>query len=324
MKPIPLLNTADFISWTSTPPGPNQRQYFSMYSSIFGGIVTDPRLMLVPVDDHLVHRGDGIFETFKCVEGALYNMRAHLDRLRQSARGIALDVPWSPEQLEHIVIETVRRSGQQSCLVRMLVSRGPGSLGVNPYDSPAPALYVVVSQFKRPFMEEHPGGARVISSSIPVKPRPFANIKSTNYLFNVLMKKEAVDAGVDFVVAFDENGFLAEGPTENAGLVTTSRVLQFPKPDRILTGTTMQRVLALAEALVKTGELAGLEKTDISRDAVRNAAEVMIFGTTPDVTAVVEFDGQPVGDGRPGPVFRQLAQLLHEDIHRNPALRIPV
>ena len=324
MKAIPHMDTDRFLQWTATPPEPFQHHYLAMYSSVYGAIVTDPRLMLVPVDDHLVHRGDGVFETFKCVEGGLYNMRAHLDRLRQSARGIALEVPWGRAELEQIVIETARLGGEKNCLVRVLVSRGPGSLGVNPYDCPKPALYVIISQFKRPFMEEHPGGARVISSAIPVKPRPFANIKSTNYLFNVLMKKESVDAGVDFVIAFDEDGHMAEGPTENAGIVTRAGVLQFPRPERILTGTTMLRVLALAEKLVRSGTLTATEQTDIVRDAVGDAAEMLIVGTTPDVTSVVEFDGKPVGAGQPGPIAEALGNLLREDILRNAILRTRV
>lgn len=322
MKTIPRLGAEDLLKRTERPPAPFQRAYHAMYSSVFGGIVTEPRLMLVPVDDHLVHRGDGVFETFKCVGGGLYNMPAHLDRLRHSAQGVSLAVPWTREELSHVVVETVRAGGQRDCLVRILVSRGPGSLGISPYDCPEPALYVVVSQYKRPFMEEHPAGARVRSSRIPVKPRPFANIKSVNYLFNVLMKKEAVDAGVDFVVAFDTAGHLAEGPTENAGIVTRDGRLRVPRPDNILAGTTMLRVMALAETLVRSGELAAVEQADIPRDAVERAAEMLIFGTTPNVTAVVEFDGKPVGGGKPGPVFAKLARLLEDDIHGNPAMRI--
>lgn len=303
---------------------PFQAQYYAMYSSIYGGIVTDPLLMMVPVDDHMVHRGDAVFETLKCVDGNIYNMHAHLARLASSARGLSLDLPCTEEELAEIIIQTAFTGRRPNCLVRLLLSRGPGSLGVSPYDCPTPALYVVVSEYKKPFMELHPGGATVQSSAVPVKAPPFANIKSVNYLTNVLMKKEAVDAGVDFVVSFDENGHLAEGPTENAGIVTRDGRLCVPKPDRILAGTTMLRVMELSRDLPNNQQLAGVETSDIARADIAAAAEILIFGTTPDVTAVIKFDGEPVSGGKPGPIFRMLSRLLADDIHMNASMQTRV
>ncbi len=303
---------------------PYHETYYAMYSSIYGGIVDDPRLMVVPLDDHLVHRGDGVFETFKCIDGNIYNMKAHLDRLCSSAQGLSIRLPCSRDELTEIVIQTVMLGDRRDCSIRVLLSRGPGSLGVNPYDCREPALYVVAYELKKPFMQLHPGGARAISSRLPVKPSPFANIKSVNYLFNVLMKKEAVDAGVDFVVAFDENGLMAEGPTENAGLVTTDRVLQIPHLERILAGTTMLRVMELSKSLWDTTTLKTAENADIPKARVFEALEMLVFGTTPDVAAIVEFDGRPIGDGKPGPVCHALGRLLMEDMTGNRDLLTPV
>jgi branched-subunit amino acid aminotransferase/4-amino-4-deoxychorismate lyase len=324
MTDLPHLNPDDFPEWSKKLRQPFQNQYHAMYSSIFGGIVTDPRLMVVPVDDHMVHRGDAVFETLKFVNGNIYALNAHLDRLCSSAKGLSLGLPCQRVELADIIVQTARASGKREGLIRVLLSRGPGSLGVNPYDCPTPALYVVVSEFKKPFMELHPDGARVRASSMPVKPSPFSNIKSVNYLFNALMKKEAVDAGVDFVVSFDERRHLAEAPTENAGIVTKVGVLQVPRPERILAGTTMNRVIELARQLVEVGQLARSESADITREHILDAAEMLIFGTTPDVTAVVEFDGKPVGKGKPGPIARALNRLLLDDIHDNKAMQTPI
>lgn len=324
MSSIRHLDPSRFSSWILKTRRAYHSQYYAMYSSVYEGIVTDPVLMLVPVDDHMVHRGDAVFETLKCVRGGIYNMRAHLDRLASSARGLSLDLPCSEKELSEIVVQTVFAGGRPDCLVRLLLSRGPGSLGVNPYDCPAPALYVVVSEYKKPFMDLHPEGATAMASSLPVKTAPFANLKSVNYLTNVLMKKEAVDADVDFVVSFDENGHLAEGPTENAGIVTRDGRLRVPKPERILAGTTMLRVMELAGELLTSRQLAGVETADITRADVAAAAEVLIFGTTPDVTAVVEFNGEPVGGGTPGRVFKMLSRLLVDDILQNPAMQTRV
>ncbi len=304
-------------------PAPNP-EYFAMYSSAWDGIVTDPSLMVVPADDHLVHRGDGVFETIKCVDGQIYCLTAHLDRLAFSAKSVGMTPHWSNAELADIIIQTIRAGGKRDCLIRILLSRGPGSLGVNPYDCPKPGLYVLVHQLKPSFMEAHPEGARVITSKVPVKPGFFANIKSCNYLPNVLMKKEAADAGADFSLSFDEKGFLAEGATENAGIVSAGGEFLVPTTDRILSGTTMFRATELAKSLVAKGLLKSVRTSAIARDDMATAQELLIFGTTPDVTAVVEFDGRPIGSGRPGPVALELNRLIVNDIRTNRAVNTPV
>lgn len=305
------------------PPQPWHANYFAMYSGPLGGIVTDPADMTVPADDHLVHRGDGVFETLKCVDGALYGFDLHLARLRQSAERIGL-APADDAGLAAIVVQTLRAGGRRDALVRVIRSRGPGGFGVSPYECPDAQLYVVIYRLPPSFMQAHPGGARAITCDIPAKAGFFATIKTCNYLPNALMKKAAVDAGADFPVGLDEQGCLAEGATENLGLVDARRVLRLPPPGRILDGITMQRARALAPVAVREGALSGVETAPIPAAALREAAELLVFGTTPDVTAVVNLDGRPVGDGRPGPAQQSLNRLLDADIRSNPAMRTPV
>jgi branched-chain amino acid aminotransferase len=303
---------------------PFQKNYYAMYSSVYGGIVTDPALMTIPLDDHMVHRGDGVFEVFKCVDGCIYNMQAHLKRLRNSTKRLYLEPPFGMKRIGQIVVETVRAGRHKDCSIHLFISRGPGGFSVNPYECPRTQMYVTVVNLKRPFMEGHPGGARVKSSAIPIKPPFFAEVKSCNYLPNALMKKEAEDFGVDFMVGFDERGFLAEGASENMGIVTKKRELLFPKLEHILAGTTMFRAVDLAHQLVKSGDLRAIRFTDISRRDILKAAEMLIVGTTPNVAMVREFDGRRIGDGRAGPVYRKLSALLLDDIHRNRRVLTPV
>ena len=294
--------------------------YYAMYSSWWDGITTDPNLMVVPADDHMVHRGDGLFETFKCVDGAIYNLAAHLDRLEGGARTIALELPWSRADFERIVGAVLRAGGRRDALVRVFVSRGPGGHSANPYECPRPLLMVLAIRLPPQFMELHPEGAKVGVSGVPHKDGFFAQVKSVNYLPNVLMKKQAVDAGLDFMLGFDKNGHMTELPTENFGIVTAGGVLRVPKPEHILLGTTMLRVLELARRqLVPAGVLAGVEEADVPRAELEQAAEMLVFGTTPNVTAVTEFAGRPVGDGRPGPVWRELSRIFEDDL-RNPEM----
>ncbi|MEI6970500.1 MAG: aminotransferase class IV [bacterium] len=318
------IDKSSFLDVLESTRRPFHKNYYAMYSSHLGGITTDPVLMLVPVDDHVVHRGDGVFETFKCVNGSIYNLKAHLDRMAKAITSLAYQVPFSQEEMTGIVIETIRAGGHRDSLVRILVSRGPGGFGVNPYECPVSELYVTASRLPPPFMEAHPAGARVVISAVPIKPAFFAEIKACNYLPNVLMKKEAIDAGMDFAAGFDEKGYLAEGATENFGIVTQDRRLLFPKLEHILRGTTMLRVAELAEAMVADGSLQGVGFEAIPRQAVMDASEILIVGTTPDVTAVIEFGGKVVGNSKPGPVQQSLARLLAGDIAGNTAILTPV
>lgn len=322
MNPVPILTAEDAAARLAASRAPYHAGYYAFYSSQLGGIVRDPACMTVPVDDHLVHRGDGVFETLKCVDGGVYLWHEHLERLLRSAERIGLRCPWSVAELAALVRATVRAGAHRDCLVRILLSRGPGSLGVNPYDCPAPGLYILAHELKPAFMDAHPAGARVVTSRLPVKPSFFANTKTCNYLPNALLKKEAADAGADFALCFDERGFLAEGATENAGLVTTAGVLRVPTEARILAGTTMRRVLELARSAADRALVRGVESADLAPSDLASAAEILIFGTTPDVTAVVELDGRPVGHGRPGPVQAHLNALLQADLRGNAAVRL--
>jgi branched-chain amino acid aminotransferase len=326
MQPVPLLDERRWIEGHRARrdgAGAGAAPY-AMYSSVAGGITTDPALMSVPVDDHLVHRGDGVFETIKCVDGAFYGLDRHLDRLQRSAAGIGLAVPCGRDALHQAVVATVLAGGRRDALVRVLFARGPGGMGVNPYETGGPQLYIVAYRLPPPFMASHPGGARAAATAIPVKAGLLATIKTCNYLPNVLMKKEAVDRGVDFVLAFDEEGCLAESATENAGIVTGAGDLVVPEEGRILPGVTMGRVLQLAVPLAGRSPLGAVRRARIPRQELAAAAEILIFGTTPDVTSVVEWEGRPVGDGRPGPVGGLLAGLLHGDIAECAAMRTPL
>ena len=309
------FGTKDFADFCRANRPAYHAGYYAMYSSWWDAITVDPNLMVVPVDDHMVHRGDGLFETFKCVDGAVYNLEAHLDRLEGGAKAIALDLPWSRADVRGLVGEVLRAGGRRDALVRIFASRGPGGHSANPYECPRPLLLVLAIRLPPAFMDAHPEGAKVGVSSVPNKDGFFARVKSVNYLPNVLMKKQAVDAGVDFMLGFDSNGHMTELPTENFGIVTADRVLRVPKPEHILLGTTMLRVLDLArEQLVPAGILAGVAAADVPRAEVEKASEMLVFGTTPNVTAVTEFAGRPVGDGKPGPVWRELSRAFEADM----------
>lgn len=321
MKQIEL---DDYVAVLAAQRKPYHASYFAMYSSLLGGVVTDPILMQLPLDDHLVHRGDGVFETCKCVTGAIYNLDAHLARLERSASAIGIHWKAGIGNVRDLSIQTAHIAKRPECCIRIILARGPGGFGVSPYESPVPALYIVAYKAPEPFMKTHPEGATLRRSTIPCKPSEFAGIKNCNYLPNVLMKRECVDWGVDFVVGYDASGFLAEGPTENMGIVTRKSELVFPRLENILAGTTMLRVVELAETMKADGQLKDIQFRDIAEQEVRSAAEVLVLNTTTYVAAVRSYEGQPIGDGKPGRVWRRLSELLDLDVRCNPAMRTMV
>jgi branched-chain amino acid aminotransferase len=303
---------------------PHHKDYLAMYSSWYDGIITDPALMMVPIDDHLVHRGDGIFEAFKCVDGNVYALERHLDRMERSAEASFLSLPISREQLKETILATIRAANVSDCVIRIFLSRGPGGFSTNPYECAARQIYIVVTALQPLAPEKYERGVTLKSSEIPIKRAYFAGIKSCNYLPNVLMKKEAEDAGVDYTISIDELGFLGEGATENFGIVTRNRELLVPRFGKILRGITVSRMIELARALVAAGDLTRVEEADITPAQAYEALEMMTFGTSFDVLAVVNFDGHKIGDGQPGPFYRKFLALFREDLRSCLQMLTPV
>jgi branched-subunit amino acid aminotransferase/4-amino-4-deoxychorismate lyase len=304
-------------------PEPWHSNYMAMYSSIWGGVVKDPTLMTVPVDDHMVHRGDGVFEVIKCEEGKVYQLNQHLKRLEKSAAAISLSLPQHWSNIRDIIVQTIRYGGERNCFIRLFVSRGPGGFTANPFECPQSQLYVVITKISS-YNEKIKDGVSVIVSQVPIKPSYFANIKSCNYLPNVLMKREAIVSGVDYSISMDEKGFLAEGPTESLGVVTQDCLLKFPRFDRILKGITLSRAYELASEMITDGSLKEVSFCDITKEEAYKSREIVLFGTTFDVLAVVQFDGYKIGDGSPGPIFKSLRALFDQDLCCNDQLLTPV
>jgi branched-subunit amino acid aminotransferase/4-amino-4-deoxychorismate lyase len=303
---------------------PYHRNYLAMYSSWYGGVITDPGLMMVPIDDHLVHRGDGVFEAFKCVGGNIYALNRHLDRMESSAQAVSLALPVPRSELVEVILATVRIAGACDCLLRLFVSRGPGGFSTNPYECPASQLYVVVTRLDLPPPHQVEQGVSLKSSRIPIKKAYLATIKSCNYLPNVLMKKEAEDAGVNYTLSIDEQGFIGEGSTENIGIITKQKEFLVPRFDAVLRGTTVTRIMELAGSLVAEGTLSRIAEAQITVEQASEAAELMVFGTTFDVLPVVQYDGRRIGGGKPGPIFHRFLQLLRDDMRFCAEMLTPV
>jgi branched-chain amino acid aminotransferase len=306
---IPIINEKQFLENIKSRVNPFFEEYYAFYSSWAGGIINNPSLMLLPIDDHMVHRGDGVFEAMKAEGRAVYLMDEHLHRLFTSAERIELKSPFNPNQMKEVILETLRSANQDNAMIRLYLSRGPGNFSVNPYDSVASQFYVVVSKLVPPSPEKYEKGVVIGKSAVPVKPSWMAQVKSCNYLPNVLMKKEAVDRGLDFVIGVDTQGNITESATENIMIVDKHGVLTHPVLDQILKGTTMIRTCQLAH-----DNSIPVQVREISVKDLESAQEVLITGTSLNVLPVAKFEGVNINDGKPGPLTKKLNTLLLHDI----------
>lgn len=294
-----------------------QEAYLAMYSSQWNGFVTDPGLMLIPIDDHLVHRGDGVFDVMRCVNGKIYQMEAHLQRLERSAKAISLELPPGYNRIKEIIKTLVLKGKEKDCLVRIVLSRGPGGFSTNPFECPASQMYINVIRHHSLSHRDYQEGVDVITSRIPIKKSFFATIKSCNYLPNVLMKMEAINAGYQYAISLDDDGFLAEGSTESLGVFSGDGILKFPGFENTLAGITLNRIFQLAGALVKEKFIKGVQFAKIAPEEAYSSSEIMLLGTSINLLPVISFDDNRIGNGSPGPVYSRLSSLLWEDMTEN-------
>ncbi len=289
-------------------------KYSAFYSSQLGGIVTDPALMVLPFDDHMVHRGHGIFDTAAIADGKIYDLEAHLDRFIRSADYSKLRLPGSREQMHDIIVRTTAASGSREGSIRYWLSSGPGSLELTPAAGAEPGFFVVIFGGLAYPARWYTDGMKVMTTTYPIKPPLYAVTKSTNYLPNVLMQMEAKEAGLDNGVFIDSDGYVGECSNMNVAFVTADGVLRHPKFDHILSGCTSLRLLELAQTLVTRGLIKGVEVSNIRVADARGSREMLLLGSSIKVAPVVAWDNQPIGDGKPGPVSKALLELLEQDM----------
>lgn len=294
----------------------------AFYSTFLDGITTEPHHMVVPIDDHMVHRGDAVFEAVKFQGGGIYALDRHLDRLDVSMRNIELLEPCSRDELKNIILSTIRASGLSTGLIRLFIARGPGGFTTNPYETIGTQIYCAITTLKPVAKEKYERGVDVGWSKVAVKEGMFARTKTCNYLPNVLMKKEALDRGLDFVVSLDEEGFVAEGSTENFAMIDLGGKLILPKFDRILRGITAVRALELATEIGIGAETRSFKKADL-----KSARGAVMLGTTLDILPVSRITdlvaGVPQGSvdisfGAISTEVRALQEAFHRDITSGP------
>lgn len=300
---------------------PLQGAYLGYYSSVVDGYFQQPWGFWVPVDDHLVHRGDGIFEAVRVINRAYFDLDGHLARLERSAAKVSLNLPFSIQEIREKCLTLAQLCNESEGVLRLYIGRGPGSFSPNPYEPKRSQLYMAMTPWKSVPGRWYEEGVRAGVSHVDGK-RPFeATIKSCNYLQNVLQKKDAIDRGFDFTVCVNPDGFVLEGATESFFIINDKNEMLIPSTDMTLSGTTLNVVRKLAQELVQEGQLKSVREARFKVVDVVNAREAAFVGTTIGVTPVTKWESGDISDGRIGPLALELGKRLGVAMRTDPKVR---
>jgi branched-chain amino acid aminotransferase len=274
-----------------------------------GGKLYDKEDAKISVYDHGFLYGDGVFEGIRSYGGKVFKLREHLDRLYEGARHIKLEIPLSKEAFAKAIQDTLQVNGIKDGYIRAVVTRGAGYLGLDPRKTSDPQIVIITDTISLYPAELYENGLEIATVST-IRNHPNAlnpRIKSLNYLNNILAKIEGALAGCPEALMLNHKGEIAECSGDNIFLVKRG-LLRTPSIDAgILEGITRNAVIDLARA-------AGIEVQEIAltRHDVYSADECFLTGTAAEVIPVVKCDGRPIGNGKPGPITRQLRERFHQ------------
>jgi len=266
----------------------------------------------VSVFDHGLLYGDGVFEGIRVYSRRVFELEAHLRRLYESAKAIRLEVPMQKSELTSAIERTVEANGIVDGYIRLVVTRGVGNLGLNPFTCKDSSLFIIADKIQLYPEELYETGMKIISATTarnhPLTIPP--QVKSLNYLNNILAKIEALDSNVPEAVMYNHEGYVAEATGDNVFIVRNGVICTPPVEAGALEGITRNLVIRLAK---KEG-LEVVEK-NLTRCDLYICEEFFLTGTAAEVIGIVEIDGRVIGDGKPGPVTKLLREKFFKYAH---------
>ncbi|OQA03348.1 MAG: Branched-chain-amino-acid aminotransferase [Planctomycetes bacterium ADurb.Bin401] len=274
--------------------------------------LVDEKDAKISVFDHGLLYGDGVFEGIRVYSSKVFELDAHLKRLYESAKVIRLNIGMSINDLAKATQDTVRANNIVDGYIRLVVTRGVGTLGINPFNCNKPQIIIIADKIQLYPQELYETGLKVVSACT-IRNHPLAippQVKSLNYLNNVLAKIESIDAGVSEAIMFNHEGFVAEASGDNIFVVKNSVLCTPPIQAGSLEGITRNVVMSLAAA-----ENIEVVQKNLTRFDLYVADEFFLTGTAAEVIGVVEIDGRRIADGKPGPVTQLLRKKFFEYAH---------
>lgn len=263
----------------------------------------------VSVFDHGLLYGDGVFEGIRAYNGRVFKLAEHIERLFDSAHAILLKIPMTRPEMMKAVVETCRRNKIRDGYIRLVVTRGAGSLGLNPYKCKTPSIIIIADKIQLYPPEYYQRGLDLVTVPTARNLHSALNpaIKSLNYLNNIMAKIEAIHAGCEEAIMLNAQGFVAECTGDNVFLVKEGRLSTPPLSAGALYGITRGVVMDLARER-------GMEvsEPDVTRYDLFMADECFLTGTGAEIIPVVKIDGRVIGNGKPGSITRELVASYRE------------
>jgi branched-chain amino acid aminotransferase len=262
----------------------------------------------ISVFDHGFLYGDGVFEGIRAYHGRVFKLKEHIERLFYSAKAILLDIPMTPEKISAAVINTCRVNKLRDSYIRLVVTRGIGTLGLNPRNCKNPSVIIIAGKIQIYPTELYAHGMEIVTVPTVRNLHSALNpaVKSLNYLNNILAKIEANNAGVEEAIMLNADGFVSECTADNLFIVKNGELFTPPLSAGALYGITRQTVIELArQAGLKVSE------PNLTRYDLFNADECFITGTGAEIMPVIKIDKRVIGAGKPGLITRKLVSEYH-------------
>jgi len=267
----------------------------------------------VSVYDHGFLYGDGVFEGIRVYDGKIFKLHEHIKRLYQSAISIMLKIPLSQQKMKELVLETCRKTELNDIYIRLVVSRGPGDLGLDPRKCSEPTIVIMADKIALYPPEKYQTGIKVISSATR-RNRPDtlnSQIKSLNYLNNILAKLETFSYGADEAIMLNDEGYVSEATADNVFIVKNSHKLYTPPAYLgILEGITRGCVIEIAKKM----DYQVIEEPFTVHD-IYTSEECFLTGSGAELIPVIEIDDRAIGDGKPGKHFKKLLDAYQKMTH---------
>jgi branched-chain amino acid aminotransferase len=262
----------------------------------------------ISVFDHGLLYGDGVFEGIRAYHGRVFKLKEHIDRLFYSAKAILLTLPMAHKDIMAAVVETCRRNKLRDGYIRLVVTRGVGTLGLNPNRCKNPSTIIIADKIQLYPVEFYERGLEIITVPTTRNLHSAVNpaIKSLNYLNNILAKIEANNSGCEEAIMLNAEGYVAECTGDNVFIVKEGQLLTPPLSAGALYGITRRVVMDIAaESGMRVSE------PNLTRYDLFNADECFVTGTGAELVPVIKIDGRVIGKGRPGPITRKLVKQYH-------------
>ena len=258
----------------------------------------------VSIFDHGFLYGDGVFEGIRAYNGRVFKLKEHMDRMYDCAKVIKLKIPLTKQEFMDAILETLRKNGLRDAYIRPIVTRGVGDLGLNPDVCTNPQVIIITKPWGAMYGDLYEKGLKAVTVTVrrnAIDSLP-PNIKSLNYLNNILAKIEANAKGGDEAIFLDHNGYISEGSGDNI-FVVKNGVVYTPPTLNNLRGITRAVTVEIIEKL-------GIpfKETNLGLFDLYSADEMFVTGTAAEICPITEIDGRVVGDGKPGEITKKLMQ----------------